>query len=121
MTNAQNNSGADSKRFSFFICLGLFLVTLFCVRTISNAEFWMHLALGRGLAEQGFSRVDTLTFTAAGQPYLNPSWLFDRFLFPLWQLGGATFIILAHAVAVQGEIVIVAVAEAHLFVGLQAA
>ena len=100
MTNAQNNSGADSKRFSFFICLGLFLVALFCVRTISNAEFWMHLALGRGLAEQGFSRVDTLTFTAAGQPYLNPSWLYDRLLFTLWQLGGANFIILAHAVAV---------------------
>ena len=100
MTMAQNSSGTVSKRISLFVSLGLLLVALFCVRTISNSDFWLHLTLGRDIAEHGFSRVDTLTFTVGGQPYLNPSWLYDRILFILWQMGGAPLIVLAHAVAV---------------------
>jgi hypothetical protein len=81
--------------------VGLAVLALFGVRTISHASFWLRLAAGRAMAEQGIARSDAMTFTAAGHPWINTSWLYDRVLYGLWNVGGASLVILLHvAVAV---------------------
>ncbi len=80
--------------------VGLAVLALFGVRTISHASFWLRLVAGRAIAEQGITRSDSMTFTAAGQPWINTSWLYDRVLYGLWNLGGASLVILLHVAVV---------------------
>ncbi len=83
----------------FLIVLGLVVVAVLGIRTISNSDFWMHLALGRRIAENGLQKTDEITFTVSGTPWVNASWLYDRVLFLLWRLGSAPLVILAHVAA----------------------
>jgi hypothetical protein len=93
------NSNSLSKGAWLLIVLGLVVMAVLGVRTISNSDFWTHLAMGRQIAEHGLQKVDTLTFTVAGAPWVNSSWLYDRVLFLLWSLGAAPLVILLHAAA----------------------
>ena len=89
-----------SKGMWVLVLLGLVVVAMLGIRTISNSDFWMHLALGRQIAEAGIQKTDTLTFTAEGVSWVNASWLYDRVLFTLWTLGSAPLVILWHTAAV---------------------
>ncbi len=93
------NSNSLSKGAWLLIILGLVVVAALGIRTISNSDFWLHLAMGRQVAEAGAQKADTSTFTVAGTPWVNSSWLYDRILFALWSLGGAPLVILLHAAA----------------------
>lgn len=93
------NSNSLSKGAWLLIVLGLVVLGALGVRTISNSDFWMHLAIGRQIAEQGLQKVDTSTFTVAGAPWVNSSWLYDHVLFLLWNLGSAPLVILLHTSA----------------------
>ena len=93
------NSSSLSKGAWLLIVLGFVAVAALGVRTISNGDFWMHLTMGRQIAESGLQKADSLTFTAAGVPWVNESWLYDRVLFLLWSLGAAPLVILLHAAA----------------------
>ena len=77
--------------------VGLAVLALWGVRTIGHGSIWLRLAAGRAIAEQGIPRVDAFTFTAAGQPWVNTSWLYDRALYGLWNLGGPALVTLLHA------------------------
>ena len=45
---------------------------------IVGEDLWWHLAAGREVAARGGPpAVDVFSFTAAGQPWLNPEWLWD--------------------------------------------
>lgn len=89
---------ADNKKLGggWLAWVSLAVLALWGVRTIGHGSFWMRLAAGRAIAEQGIPRVDAFTFTAAGQPWINTSWLYDRVLYGLWNLGGAPLVILLH-------------------------
>lgn len=93
------NSNSLSKQAWSLIVLGLAVVAALGVRTISNSDFWTHLAMGRQIAEHGLQKVDAWTFTASGASWVNGSWLYDRVLFLLWSLGAAPLVILLHAAA----------------------
>ena len=93
------SSNSLSKGAWLLIVLGLVVVAVLGIRTISNSDFWMHLALGRQIAENGLQKTDEITFTVSGTPWVNSSWLYDRVLFLLWQLGSAPLVILAHVAA----------------------
>ena len=100
MNTPQAQNGSKSLAGRILVIAGLLVVAVFGFRTISNADFWTHLATGRWIAGHGIPRVDTLSYTAQGQPWINVSWLYDRALFTLWSLGGAVGVTVVHVLAV---------------------
>lgn len=92
-------SGAGRWVGRLLLAAAFSFVALTRIQTISAPDFWSHLASGRALAQHGTSALrDTLSYTAAGQTIRSTGWLYDRALYALWQLGGATLVTLAHAV-----------------------
>ncbi|GEM_PF-602205 len=83
-------------------CIGLLVLALPGIRTISHSEFWTHLASGRWIVQNGFvpPRTDPLTWVKADAEWVNPSWLYDLLVYGLWQAGGATLVTLTHVVVV---------------------
>ncbi|MCX6996076.1 MAG: hypothetical protein NTV49_03075 [Kiritimatiellaeota bacterium] len=77
--------------------LGLLVLGLFGVRTISHAEIWSHLVTGRWIAAHGIPRMDDLSLIQAQGPWLDATWLYDRLLYALWSLGGAPLVTLLNA------------------------
>ncbi len=86
--------------------MALAALAFFGLRTLSNSDFWIHLATGRLLAEQGWIRADPFSFTTdASRSWVNTTWLYDAVLYRLWQAGGSYGVILAFAVCVVGAFV----------------
>ena len=46
------NSNSSSKGAWVLVVLGLVVLGVMGIRTISNSDFWLHLAMGRQIAEQ---------------------------------------------------------------------
>jgi tetratricopeptide (TPR) repeat protein len=86
----------------WMIPLGLLVIAFQGLRTIGHADFWIHLAAGRQVAAEGIQRVDSLSLVSAGEPWVHTSWLYDRLLFALWQIGGAPLITIIHVLAIVG-------------------
>lgn len=80
--------------------LGLLVLAFSGVRTISNAAFWIDLATGRHIAEQGIPRVEPFTLAAANEPWVNPGWLYDLLLYRVWTWGQAPLVTMIHVIAV---------------------
>lgn len=79
----------------YLILLAFAVLAFFGLRTISNSDFWMHLAAGRQLTQNLPSDTDPFSFaTNPEQAWVNPSWLYDRALYRLWQIGEAPAAIL---------------------------
>ena len=70
-----------------------------CVRTLSNADIWTHMASGKAIMDQGLTRVDPLSseITEGAYSWVNPNWLYDVVLYGAWHLGGGTLVTLLHA------------------------
>jgi len=67
------------------------LLTLVFVWTLVQfpVDFWHHAVTGRIMWQTGtLAGVDSITFTIAGQPITNQSWLAQLGLFGLFELGG---------------------------------
>lgn len=79
--------------------VGLFALAAFGLRTVTHGSVWMHLAAGRWISEHGVPRNDPFSFTAEGERWVNLSWLYDRLLFSLHNIG-MPLIVLAHVAAV---------------------
>lgn len=93
------NTNTNTLRASTLL-LALAAATFFCfgLRTISNSAFWMHLASGRVIAEQGIPAHDPFSFaTAPDQPWVNPTWLYDLTIYRAWQLAGSKGIVFLNA------------------------
>jgi hypothetical protein len=64
-------------------------------------DFWWHLRVGQILAETGsLPSVDLFTFTRAGAPWLNQSWLMEALLYRLFAVGGLPLVLFVHALAI---------------------
>ena len=60
-----------------------FLAASFVAR---NADFWLHLATGRLLAQGGYSfGADPFAYTTAGLAWVNHAWLYDRIVYSLYR------------------------------------
>lgn len=61
-------------------------------------DFWWHLATGRLIAMQGqIPTVDSFSYTQAGQPFYNQSWLAQLLFYALHQVGGIPLLLLIQA------------------------
>ncbi len=89
------------------LILCLMTLALFGLRTISNADVWQHLALGRAIAEKGLVKTDALTFTMENRPWVNTSWLYDLLVYGLWTIGQAPLLILLTVVVTVAAFVVV--------------
>ncbi len=80
----------------FFLFMSFAVFAFFGLRTISNSDFWIHLATGRTLAESGWIKAEPFSFTTdQARTWINPTWLYDVALYHVWQIGGATAAIIA--------------------------
>jgi len=70
---------------SIFVILGLLFIAIIGIRTISTPEIWSHLAQGRNNVPLSFLEAETS---------VNPSHLYDKLVFALWNLGQAPALIL---------------------------
>ncbi len=97
MNETKKNSWWQS---GLFVLAGLAAVAAFGIRTISNGEVWGSLAAGRSIVQQGVPRVDTFSFTGAGSPWVDSTWLYDWLLYRLWTIGHAPLVIVLHTAIV---------------------
>lgn len=64
-------------------------------------DFWWHMATGRAIVQTGaIPQLDTFSFTRAGEPFFNQSWLAQVLLFTLYQLGGIELIFIVQALVI---------------------
>lgn len=90
-------------RTPWLIWLSLLALAAFGVRAIANADFWIHLATGRVILENGLPKADPFSFTTfADRLWINPSWLYDLVLYLVWRIGAAPLTILLHVAAMVG-------------------
>jgi hypothetical protein len=80
--------------------LSLAAVASFGLRTISTPEIWTRLALGRSIITRGLPLTDPLSFSAAGQTWIDVQWLYDLLMYFTWNAGGAAGVIGIHTGAV---------------------
>jgi hypothetical protein len=76
-----------------FVVLRVFLTP------ILPHDFWWHMATGRVIVETGaIPQADAFSYTRAGEPFYNQSWLAQLLMFGLFQAGGAPLMLLVQAV-----------------------
>lgn len=80
----------------------LITIAVIGLRTMSESDVWMHLANGRAIAEQGIQRTDTFSWSRANTSWVNTTWLYDWFLYHVWQIGGAPLATLLNTLMVLG-------------------
>ncbi len=95
MNDSTKAAGGGVSR--FYVPLGLLVLGLFGVRTISHADFWTHLVTGRWIAANGIPRLDNLSLIQPQGPWVDATWLYDRLLYALWSLGAAPLVTLLNA------------------------
>lgn len=62
-------------------------------------DFWWHLATGRAIAAlRAIPSTDLFSYTRAGEPFFNQSWLSQLLMYGLYQLGGVPLLVVAQAV-----------------------
>jgi len=85
-----------------WVAAALLLIALRPLLTpIPPNDFWWHLATGRIIATTGaIPTVDSFSYTRAGQPFYNQSWLAQLFMYVLYQLGGIPLLIFAQALLI---------------------
>lgn len=84
----------------FLLLLALVTLALCGIRTITHADFWIHLASGREILQNGLPVHDPFSFaTPPALEWLNSTWLYDVVLALLWRAGDAPIATAAHVVA----------------------
>jgi hypothetical protein len=85
-----------------WIAAALLLIALRPLLTpIPPNDFWWHMATGRIIATTGaIPSVDNFSYTRAGQPFYNQSWLAQLFMYTLHQIGGVPLLIFVQALVI---------------------
>ena len=85
-----------------WIAAALLLIALRPLLTpIPPNDFWWHLATGRIIAATGaIPTVDSFSYTRAGQPFYDQSWLAQLFMYALHQIGGVSLLIFVQALVI---------------------
>lgn len=100
------SSAAPKARFVLFLML--LVLASFGLRTISNSDFWIHLATGRTMAESGWIKTEPFSFTTAqDRVWINPAWLYDAALYRIWSAGGAAAATLAFLACILGAFILI--------------
>ncbi|WP_129631537.1 hypothetical protein [Candidatus Oscillochloris fontis] len=65
---------------------------------IQPQDFWWHMATGKIIVETGqIPTVDSFSYTQAGQPFYNQSWLGQVLMYGLYQIGGPALLVIVQA------------------------
>ena len=90
--NQVTEAPGQTNLFNWTALLGLIAVAAGAIRNITASSFWLHLASGQAAT---VPRVDTLSYTAEGEKWINGTWLYDLVLNALYS-GGSSTVILVH-------------------------
>ncbi len=64
-------------------------------------DFWWHLAMGREiLAQGGVPTADSYSYTRAGEPFYDQSWLAQLLMYGLHRLGGVELLVIVQALVI---------------------
>lgn len=87
-----------------WIFAALALVALRALLTpIPPHDFWWHLATGRAIVAAGaVPTVDSFSYTRAGEPFFNQSWLAQLLMYGLHRLGGVPLLVAFQALLLAG-------------------
>src|SRR5919199_1067528 len=82
-----------------WLAAALMLIALRPLLTpIPPNDFWWHMATGRIIATTGtIPTVDSFSYTRAGQPFYDQSWLAQLCMYGLHEIGGVPLLIFAQA------------------------
>ncbi|GIV96192.1 MAG: hypothetical protein KatS3mg057_0849 [Herpetosiphonaceae bacterium] len=85
-----------------YIIVAVALIALRPLLTpIPPYDFWWHLKFGQVIAQTGaIPTADSFSFTRAGEPFFDQSWLSQLVLYWLYNLGGVELIILIQAAVI---------------------
>ncbi len=84
---------------SFLVLGALTLVFLaVAIQKIYVPDIWWQMRMGQLVLESGWPRVDTLSYTAAGNPWIEMRWIFGVLAYLLWKLGGAAALIIVQTI-----------------------
>ncbi|MGL5096837.1 MAG: hypothetical protein ACRDD1_14675, partial [Planctomycetia bacterium] len=103
----------ENRRYDYIICAGVLLVAFFLASfEESGSDLWLRLASGYQIAAggPGAPATDTLTYTVAGRPWVNPSWAFDWSIAQLWgRFGGGTLVAVKALVVVLAPLLLLTI------------
>jgi len=87
-----------------WVAVALVLVALRALLTpVPPYDFWWHMATGRLIAATGrIPTVDGFSYTRAGEPFFNQSWLAQLLMYGLHTLGGVPLLIAFQALLLAG-------------------
>lgn len=87
-----------------WIFVAVALVALRALLTpIPPHDFWWHMATGRLIVATGqVPGVDSFSYTQAGEPFYNQSWLAQLLMYGLYELGGPPLLIAFQALMLAG-------------------
>ena len=78
-----------------------FVILRVLLTPVPPNDFWWHMATGRELITTGrLPVVDSFSFTRAGEPFYNQSWLAQLVMLGLYQAGGIPLLIVVQAAVI---------------------
>jgi hypothetical protein len=88
-------------------CLGLWLIA--CVwYPLTDTDIWWHLASAKSIWEsRAFLRVDPFCQVSLGAPWTDLHWGFQILTYGLWNLGGATALIVGKCLALLAAVALI--------------
>jgi hypothetical protein len=99
VTAVDSPARAEPWRRALFAALLLLTFLLGCF-PMADFDVWWHLRTGQLILETGtIPRVDFLTYTNAGRPWIDLYWLFQVGIAVLYRLGGASALVLLKALS----------------------
>jgi hypothetical protein len=64
-------------------------------------DFWWHLATGRAIVAHGqIPLVDSFSYTRAGEPFFNQSWLAQLLMYALYSAGGLPLLLIVQSLVI---------------------
>lgn len=82
---------------NLYVILGLIFIAVIGLRTISTPEIWTHLALGQNNGPLSFIE---------GDGFVNTTWLYDKLAFMLWNIGGASLLIIMNVIGLLAAFIL---------------
>ncbi len=99
---AKRSAGMTLDHVWIFAALA-FIALRSLLTPIPPNDFWWHMATGRLIVASGqIPTVDSFSYTRAGEPFYNQSWLGQLLMYELYQFGGVALVIVAQAVLLAG-------------------
>ena len=101
---SSSSSSSDSSALGLIaLVVGLLVLLAMGVRTISNTDFYTHLATGKAISAAGIGAGDTLSYVTEGQDWMKPNWLYERIMSTF---GASAMATILHVIAVVAAFVL---------------